>query len=291
VRSDRLASLCFSRLLRSVRSRRPKAQLPILMYHSVSSDSEVGVRPYYRVATNPCRFAEHLQWLADLGYRGVALEEALPIYANGDESRGRSVAITFDDGFRDFHAVAWPLLQRHGFTATMYLPTGFVSPNRKSFRGKECLTWDEVRELRRHGVRFGSHTVSHPKLYELSWENIEGELTISKRRIEQELEEEVISFAYPYAFPQEDRGFAQRFRSMLLTAGYRNCVTTVIGCAQAGDDPFCLRRLPANSCDDKALLAAKLEGAYDWLALVQRGFRLLKRTQRRVNPDDGVALK
>src|SRR6202035_2795383 len=100
---------------------------PILMYHSVSDDREERIRPYYRVATSPDRFAEQMQWLTDIGYKGIALEELLPSLVAGAPVPHRLVAITFDDGFRDFHSVAWPILRRHGFTATMYLPTDFVS--------------------------------------------------------------------------------------------------------------------------------------------------------------------
>jgi peptidoglycan/xylan/chitin deacetylase (PgdA/CDA1 family) len=130
-------------------------------------------------------------------------------------------------------------------------------------------------------MHFGSHTVNHPKLYDLSWPEIESETTVSKERIQQELQEEVTSFAYPYAFPQEDRRFTQRLAGVLRKAGYRHCATTVIGRPQAGDDPFCLKRLPANSGDDQRLLAAKLNGAYDWLGIVQRIFRVLKRGHSR----------
>jgi Predicted xylanase/chitin deacetylase len=264
--------------------RRRGSYLPILMYHSVSSDLEEEVVPYYRLNTSPNRFAEQMQWLSDLGYAGLALEDALPMVVSGKMNGPRPVAITFDDGLRDFHLSAWPILRQHGFTATVYLPTGFVSRKRRLFRGKECLTWDEVRELRRDGMRFGSHTVNHPKLYGMSWNEIESETTISKEHIQQELQEEVTSFAYPYAFPQEDRRFAQRFTDLLRKTGFRYCATTVIGRAQASDDPFLLKRLPANSSDDKALFVGKLDGAYDWLGLVQRLFRLFKRGRSRVVP-------
>lgn len=262
-------------------------RLPILMYHSISDDGEEGIHPYYRVATHPRRFAEQMQWVADLGCAGVSLEEALPQLSRGDFGKRQLVVLTFDDGFRDFYTAAWPVLKRHGFTATMYLPTAFVAAPRMSFHGKECLTWGEVRELRAQGIRFGSHTVNHPKLHELPWNEIERELMLSKLRIEQEIEEDIVSFAYPYAFPREDRRFTEPFVDVLRRRGYRNCVTTLVGRVPAGGDPFHLPRLPVNSCDDKALLTAKLEGAYDWMSGVQSCFRHLKawtkRTPRSAN--------
>jgi hypothetical protein len=45
---------------------------------------------------------------------------------------------------------------------------------------------------------------------------------------------------------------------------------------QAGDDVFRLRRLPVNSCDDKALFGAKLMGAYDWFGLIRSAYKRLK---------------
>lgn len=258
--------------------------LPVLMYHSVSNDPEPGVGSYYRVTTSPQRFAEQMDWLSELGFKGVSLEEALA--AHGQAEGGQSlVAITFDDGFRDFHTTAWPILQKHHFTATMYVPTGFIAPDRRTFNNRECLTWDEVRELRRQGARFGSHTVNHPKLYELSWKEIETETAESKWRLEEELGEPVSSFAYPYAFPQENRDFSSRLADILKTCGYQSCVTTVIGRWHPGDDSYSVKRLPANSCDDQALFKAKLNGAYDWMgtpqALVRRMKALTGRTLRR----------
>jgi peptidoglycan/xylan/chitin deacetylase (PgdA/CDA1 family) len=267
-----------------------RQRLPILMYHSVSNDPEESVGPYYRVATSPSRFLQQMQWLSELGYSGVSLEDGLLKLRQGDTSGGRPVAITFDDGFRDFHTAAWPVLRRCGFTATMYLPTAFISQRRTTFHGKECLTWDEVRELRAHGIRFGSHTVTHPKLHDMASTEIEGELVISKKSIELELAEEIDSFAYPYAFPQEDSHFTRTIAALVRKAGYRNCVTTMVGRSQTVEDSFLLKRLPVNSCDDRELFEAKLAGAYDWLGSAQYAFRRVKsraaaRHRRRCAPE------
>jgi peptidoglycan/xylan/chitin deacetylase (PgdA/CDA1 family) len=209
----------------------------------------------------------------------------------------KPVVLTFDDGFRDFYTEAFPVLQTHGFTATVFLPTAFIGDDRRQFRPstlnyqlsttKDCLTWPEVLELRRHGIHFGSHTVNHPKLVELDWPEIAAELSNSKSEIEQQLGEPATTFCYPYAFPQTDHQFVHRFTDLLSDTGYRSCATTALGRVRPGTDPFRLKRLPANSLDDLALFAAKLDGAYDWLAAPQSAAKALKalvRPQRRFRP-------
>ena len=141
----------------------------------------------------------------------------------------------------------------------MFLPTAFLGDKRQSFKNKECLTWQEVRELRAAGVRFGSHTANHPVLYKSSWQEIENELAASKENLEQALGEKITSFAYPYAFPQHDRQFVEKFQKLLRQLGYQSCATTVIGRVQTGDDPFCLKRLPMNDDDDQDFVFGKAQ--------------------------------
>jgi peptidoglycan/xylan/chitin deacetylase (PgdA/CDA1 family) len=247
--------------------------LPILMYHSISDDAEPNHSPYYKTTTRPALFAQHLRWLNDEGFRSVGLEEGIRIAQLGSGGREKAVVITFDDGFRDFYDSAFPALTAHGHTATVFLPTAFIGESRQTFKGRECLTWEEVRELRARGIQFGSHSVNHPVLYEASWGEIENQLAFSKTKLEQELGEKVASFAYPYAFPQQDQRFADTFKQLLRQQGYRHSVTTMIGRVQSGDDLFSLKRLPVNDCDDRPLLLAKLSGAYDWLAYPQSWFK------------------
>lgn len=275
-RLDRLLTLYgFSAFHKFVSAKNPA--IPILMYHSISDEPESG-HPYFWINTSRKRFAEQMQYLKENDYTVISLTDAVDILqGTSDRSINRRyVALTFDDGFHDFLKRGWPILAEFGFTATVFLPTAFIGDRRQSFNSRECLTWSEGRELLRHGISFGSHSVSHSKLYGLPWKEIRRELLDSRLRLEDELQTSAQCFAYPYAFPQEDQSFVLRFRQELIDQGYRTAVTTAIGRAQRGSDPLCLKRLPVNGDDDERLLKAKLAGAYDWLADAQAIVRQTK---------------
>ena len=249
-------------------SPRAAPAIPILMYHAISDDAE-SVHPYYRTNTAPSIFAMQMRQLRELGYYTISLNKAVSTIKAGDVSDGRAVVITFDDGYRDFYTCAAPVLQACCFTATMFVPTAHINGTSTRFKGRDCLTWSEIRELQSIGMQFGSHTVSHPQLHDLEDSQVEQELTDSKDAMEQILGTAVDSFAYPYAFPETDKVFVTKLRGWLSGAGYRTGVCTMIGRANASNDPLFLKRLPVNSCDDHELFAAKLVGAYDWLARPQ----------------------
>ena len=190
-----------------------------------------------------------MRWLRDGGYSVIDLQEALRRLERGLPDAEPCVVLTFDDGFRDFMSRAWPVLSEFQFTATVFLPTAFIGNSPKAFKGRECLTWSEVRDLHHCGISFGAHTVSHPDLYRLPWTDIRQELRDSRLQIESELQAPVTTFAYPYAFPQEDQDFVNRFRQEVIAQGYCGAVTTMIGRARPGSGAL-LPRLPVNECDD-----------------------------------------
>lgn len=267
LRIDRLVTLYVTDPLRRC-GFTGQASIPILMYHSIAEEDEAGVQPYYRTATAASVFAAQMESLHQAGFSVISPTEAVRRFREPEAGR-KSVVITFDDGFHNFYTNAFPILNRHGFTATMYLPTAHIGERRLSFKGKECLSWSEVRELQKYGFSFGSHTVTHPQLHDCDATTIKREVADSKQTIEQKLGCAVQSFSYPYAFPEADTSFKRRLREDLSDAGYENGVCTTVGRYGPGSDPFFLKRLPVNSDDDSQLFRAKLAGSYDWLAKPQ----------------------
>ncbi len=241
------------------RGRQPA--IPILMYHGIGNSLRGARHPYFETTTSPSIFARHLQQLRDDNYKPVTLRDAVRALGTAMSSQ-RLVAITFDDGLHDFYANALPLLEKYQFPATMFVVSGFVGSGDGE---KQFMTWSELREVEAQGIQVGSHTVSHPKLWHLNRRDIDRELTESKRTIEDRLGKSIEAFSYPYAFPEQDSSFVVSVRSSLVRAGYDMGVSTMIGSARISSDPYFLPRIPVNSYDDARFLAAKLEGAYDWL--------------------------
>lgn len=100
----------------------------------------------------------------------------------------------------------------------------------------ENLSWEEVREMKSHGIQFGSHTLTHPVLTRVSVEKAQREIRESKIKIERETGEEVKVFSYPHG------EYNERIRNLVRQAGYRCAFTTQERANHAGDDLFELGR-------------------------------------------------
>lgn len=255
-----------------------KIFIPILMYHSVCGEPETEKHPYFWVNTTPEIFDAQMRFLKENNYQVITLERAIEIIYGQTvkDDHSKYVVITFDDGFRDFYVNAFPILQKYGFTATVFLPIKYITDHSQKMDGKEHLSWDEVAELSRQGITFGSHTVSHPKLRALDRDAIKFEIEYSKQVIDSKMGASIDSFSYPFAFPEEDKELTSYLITTLADCGYKFGVSTRIGRASAKDPIFFLKRLPVNSRDDRAFFKAKLEGGYDWLYRVQLASKIIR---------------
>ncbi len=191
------------RLLRRPGARAPTTKgsdLLVLCYHAVSPSWPADL------SITPQRLGEQLAYLSQKGYRGVTFSEAVA----AGEAPGRLVAITFDDGYRSVAELARPILEGFGMPGTLFLATDYIGaeapmswPGIEQWLGGEHerelipISWAEAEGLREAGWEIGSHTRSHPKLTQVSAEQLQAELEGSRGKCERELGD-CAALAYPY---------------------------------------------------------------------------------------------
>jgi peptidoglycan/xylan/chitin deacetylase (PgdA/CDA1 family) len=248
-----------------VRRRPPAPGLRILFYHRVSDDRD-------ELAVTAARFAEQMARLARDGLRAVDVEQAHALLA-AEQARG-IVGLCFDDGYADVARNAVPVLEHHGFGATVFLPTGVIDGTAAfSWYATQpaLLTWDEVRALDRAGtLRFGAHTVTHPNLLALDEPAARAEIVGSKAALEERLGHAVGAFCYPAGL------FGARERGLVAEAGFALATSCEPGVNGPGADPLALRRMQIDARDRLLDFRAKVGGGHDAAPALRAAYRRLR---------------
>jgi len=213
--------------------------VPILMYHSVDTDSAPGFR---RWTVSPTQFAEHMDWLAREDYQPITVSALVSTLEQGKPLSSRCIVITFDDAFRDFLTGAMPALRRHGFPATLYAVTGYVGRTSMWLRtegegDRALMSWDELRMICDEGIECGAHSHTHPQLDIIPTQKALGEITRSKGSLEDGIGRKVESFAYPH-------GYASRTtRRLVKQAGFSSACRVRHALSSTTEDRFALSRI------------------------------------------------
>jgi peptidoglycan/xylan/chitin deacetylase (PgdA/CDA1 family) len=214
-----------------------KSAVPILTYHSLDdSESVISVRPDV--------FASHVQDLATRGFTSMTLSAALAALRGEGELPERAVVITFDDGYLSVLTEGVPVLEAHGFTATVYLVPGYADrpaewpANPAALVSSPLVDWDEASALRDAGVEIGAHSLTHPDLTRLSPAEAEMEILGSRDSLKERLGVEVRTFAHP--FGAHDEGTRS-----IVAAHFDAACGTRMGRATPASDPYLLPRVDA----------------------------------------------
>lgn len=174
-------------------------RVPVLMYHSIAEDGPAGLASW---RTSPEAFEHQLRFLRRRGYRSVSMEEWDTARSRGAALSGRPVVITFDDGFQDFADIAWPILQRNGFGAHMFVVSDAVGgvSDWDAWYGQPAplMDWDCLSELVEQGLEIGSHCHRHRPLDRLTPAEILADATLSRQTFEERLGFAPTTVAPPY---------------------------------------------------------------------------------------------
>jgi peptidoglycan/xylan/chitin deacetylase (PgdA/CDA1 family) len=229
---------------------------PVLMYHSVAPQRR-DPAPW---TVSPKRFDQQMRWLSRRGRTGVSMRELLEARRNG--SRRDLVGLTFDDGYADFAEYALPVLQRYGFTATVFVIAGRLGGYNTWVEGarKPLMTAGQLRQLAAGKIEIGSHGLHHVSLLSVTDADLSGEIEMSRRVLQEVSDQDVPGFCYPYG---EHDG---RVISAVQAAGYDYCCA--VGYSEF-TGRYALPRIDIVDSDSWPFLWAK--GTHYWLRWEYRG--------------------
>jgi glycosyltransferase involved in cell wall biosynthesis/peptidoglycan/xylan/chitin deacetylase (PgdA/CDA1 family)/SAM-dependent methyltransferase len=233
-------------------SREAVTRVPVLMYHRIAEHCPPALRRY---CVTPDAFEAQLRFLRRHGYHAISLGDLDAHMGSGRPLPGRPVLITFDDGYRDFHDLAWPILQRNDFTAEVFLATDQVGSTAAwdaEHEAAPLMGWDEVVTLARQGVGFASHLASHKSADGLSSRALLDEAVRSRQALGERLGPAPIALAYPFGVSDE------RIARIAALAGYRLGFTTRPGLVDLGDRRMMLPRIEVRGDADLAGFARSL---------------------------------
>ena len=211
----------------------------VFMYHWVDAFLGDRLRLY---GVTPETFAAQMDSLARARRTCLSLDALEAHLRAGTEPPPDSFVLTFDDAYEDLDTTVAPVLERHGFTATVFVVTDHAGAvNAWDLKHgdppRKLLGWDAIRRMDGKTYRFEAHSCSHPMLPRVSAEQARREIFESKRRLEDALSREVPVFSYPHG------EYSPREEALVQEAGYRCAVRGAGRMNWRSTDPYGLRRI------------------------------------------------
>lgn len=217
-----IAVLCVSIFIRS------SYVAVILMYHSVNPEAQ----PQKRTELTVDMFKRQMEFLKQRRYNVIPLESLALLIKEKKKIPPKTLAITFDDGYKDNYVYAFKILKKYNLPATIFIIFNEVGrPDR--------LSWQEIKEMLSSGlISVGSHCLGPEPLVNIkSEEKLKKEIFDSKRLLEQRLGRRIGAFSYPGGM------FNRQIKQLVTDAGYSLAVATSPGKESANNDLFALKRI------------------------------------------------
>ncbi len=226
-----------------------KPRMAVLLYHSISDSDD-----FFAVSPNVFkRHVEEIRKRADI----VPLS-AVSAYMRGEPLMRDAVAITFDDGYRDFVLNALPVLAALDAPATVFVMGG--EPMRAELGNEHSLlSSDDGALLKNPLVNVESHAATHRKLTRIAEHEARAELADSRSRIA-----EIFGVSAPVYLAYPKGAWNANVAEYAKDAGYDAAFTVGGRSVKHSDSPYAIPRIQVDSSTTSLEFSAKLTPAADW---------------------------
>lgn len=202
--------------------------VPVLCYHRFGDNIK------NKLVLPGSDFEKQMKYLKENGYRVIPLSHLEEFLDGKRDLPKRSVVITVDDGYKSFYTVAFPILIKYGFPATLFIYTDYIGT------GPGSLSWAELREMEKTGlIDTQNHTRTHanlPKIHSMGNKAVMSEILGPSDLISRKLEHEAAYLAYPYGNTNPS------IIQLSKEAGLRVALTVTRGSNAFFENPWQLKR-------------------------------------------------
>jgi peptidoglycan/xylan/chitin deacetylase (PgdA/CDA1 family) len=207
------------------------------MFHEITdADSleEMSRKTQYSYVIDCKDFERQIQYLKRNSFKTLNMHQMSALLQQ-KEGRGHSesdkkIVLTFDDGFAGNYEKVFPLLLENGLVGNFFLISSQIGK-------RHMLSWEQIREMEKYGMYFGSHTVTHALLGTLNQDGIFYELDSSREKIENEIGTKVEYLTLPHG------SYNNEYQPAALRAGYKGGCTSDPGVNDMSIQPFFLKRM------------------------------------------------
>jgi len=230
-------------------------EIPVLTYHRVLQQSPEGSK--FNIYVTVDELETQILNLEKRGFEFITFKDI----ASGVRVR-KPIILTFDDGYEDNYHNLLPLLQKYQVRAVIYtLADRTVRSNRWDMALGEpkapLMSDEQLIACHQSGyVEIGSHGLAHQHLPQLTDAEVRQEIVSSKSALESLIDDEVVSFAYPYG------DYGEREVNLVREAGYIFGVGTINGPLSMVADLMQVRRITMFPNTKPAKFWRKTSGFY-----------------------------
>lgn len=248
------------RRIAGVAGRAAPPSLRVLILHDVPEEREADLRRLLEVLSSVGRIADPAR-----------LESMVASPSSGPSP---TFVLSFDDGFRSQYRAARRILEPLGLRAVFFVCPGFLDSGDEwttfverrlgrgpGVAGEACrpMSWEEAAELLERGHVIASHTVSHPRLSEVTAGEARREARECLERLRTELGDVPPWIAYPFG----DVGCVDAGSVSVLRQHFDLGFTGVRGSIRGGEDPMLLPREAVDLGRPSSLAVASASGLLD----------------------------
>jgi len=181
------------------------------------------------------QFKEQVKALLEGGHSFPDLTSTISNLKNKALQTPKSVILTVDDGYKSILTDAWPILKENGIPLTIFISTDPIDSGQSNY-----LSWNDIRQLVREGVKIAHHGANHGHGPQGSLEDFKEDIEKASKRFKEELGIIPDIFAFPYG------EYTPELQRALKELGFKAAFGQFSGAAGPSNDPFALPRYAIN---------------------------------------------